>query len=188
MFPIFSLRAFFFSSIFFLFSVRHPIVLSSFVLHTSHHCIWLPCLLSSLSLSVYIYHHTFPMPLPYHLSLSSPSTPLFSSLPPSPLRQSPTPPHSPSNFQNPHHHLTLILFLHRLSPFSLYISSSRELLPLNSPSLHGRFPPIFPLFLFFLFLDAPSHLYMRSCPSVGPSVRPSVRWSRVIFKGEKYAY
>ena len=25
------------------------------------------------------------------------------------------------------------------------------------------------------FLDAPSHLYMRSCPSVDPSVRPSVR-------------
>ena len=25
------------------------------------------------------------------------------------------------------------------------------------------------------FLDAPSHLYMRSCPSVGPSVRRSVR-------------
>ena len=42
-----------------------------------------------------------------------------------------------------------------------------------------------------LFLDAPSHLYMRSCPSVGPSVRPSVRRSvgpsRVIFEGEKYA-
>ena len=36
----------------------------------------------------------------------------------------------------------------------------------------------------FSFLDAPSHLYMRSCPSVGPSVR----LSRVIFEGEKYAY
>ena len=33
------------------------------------------------------------------------------------------------------------------------------------------------------FLDAPSHLYKRSCPSVGPSVRRSV-----IFEGEKYAY
>ena len=32
-------------------------------------------------------------------------------------------------------------------------------------------------FLHFSFLDAPSHLYMRSCPSVGPSVRPSVRAS-----------
>ena len=31
-------------------------------------------------------------------------------------------------------------------------------------------------------LDAPSHLYMRSCPSVGRSVRPSVRRGRVIFK------
>ena len=34
------------------------------------------------------------------------------------------------------------------------------------------------------FLDAPSHLYKRSCPSV----RPSEGWSRVIFEGEKYAY
>ena len=34
------------------------------------------------------------------------------------------------------------------------------------------------------FLDAPSHLYKRSCPSVGPSIG----WSRVIFEGEKYAY
>ena len=29
--------------------------------------------------------------------------------------------------------------------------------------------------LFFSFLDAPSHLYKRSCPSVRRSVRPSVR-------------
>ena len=28
-----------------------------------------------------------------------------------------------------------------------------------------------------LFLDASSHLYKRPCPSVGPSVRPSVGWS-----------
>ena len=28
---------------------------------------------------------------------------------------------------------------------------------------------------FFLFLDAPSHLYKRVCPSVRPSVRPCVR-------------
>ena len=34
------------------------------------------------------------------------------------------------------------------------------------------------------FLDAPSHLYKRLCPSV----RPSVRMSRVIFEGEKNAY
>jgi len=44
----------------------------------------------------------------------------------------------------------------------------------------------------FAFLDAPSHLYMRSCPSVRPSVRrsvrPSVGPSRVIFEGGKYAY
>ena len=32
-----------------------------------------------------------------------------------------------------------------------------------------------------LFLDAPSHLYMRSCPSVGPSVGPSVRRSVPLF-------
>ena len=32
----------------------------------------------------------------------------------------------------------------------------------------------------FLFLDAPSHLYKRSCPSVGPS--------HVIFEGKKNAY
>ena len=35
-----------------------------------------------------------------------------------------------------------------------------------------------------LFSDAPSHLYERSCPSVGPSVGPS----HVIFEGEKDAY
>ena len=44
----------------------------------------------------------------------------------------------------------------------------------------------------YLFLDAPSHLYMRSCLSVRPSVRPSVRLSvcpsRVFFEGEKYAF
>ena len=34
------------------------------------------------------------------------------------------------------------------------------------------------------FLDAPSHLFMRLCPSV----RPSVRMSRVIFEGERNAY
>ena len=34
------------------------------------------------------------------------------------------------------------------------------------------------------FLDAPSHLYMRLCPSV----RRSVRMSRVIFEGEKNAH
>ena len=39
-----------------------------------------------------------------------------------------------------------------------------------------------------LFLDAPSHLYKRSCPFVRPSARPSEGWSRVIFEGEKYAY
>ena len=38
-----------------------------------------------------------------------------------------------------------------------------------------------------MFLDAPSHLCKRLCPSVGPSVRRSVRWSRVIFVGEKHA-
>ena len=32
------------------------------------------------------------------------------------------------------------------------------------------------------FLDAPSHLYMRVCPSVRPSVGPQVRLSRVIFR------
>ena len=47
------------------------------------------------------------------------------------------------------------------------------------------------LFVFltaFFFLDAPSHLYKRVCPSVGPSVRPSDGPSPVIFEGEKYAY
>ena len=38
------------------------------------------------------------------------------------------------------------------------------------------------------FLDAPSHLYMRLCPSVGPSVRPSVRMSRVIFDGRIWPF
>ena len=32
-------------------------------------------------------------------------------------------------------------------------------------------------FFFLFFLDAPSHLYMRSCPSVRPSVRRSIRRS-----------
>ena len=32
------------------------------------------------------------------------------------------------------------------------------------------------------FLDAPSHVYKRVCPSVRRSVRPSVRLSRVIFR------
>ena len=39
-------------------------------------------------------------------------------------------------------------------------------------SMVGSFPFV------SLFLDAPSHLYMRSCPSVGPSVRP-VLFSKV---------
>ena len=43
-----------------------------------------------------------------------------------------------------------------------------------------------------VFLDAPSHLYMRLCPSVRRSVRrsvrPLVRLSRVIFEVEKYEY
>ena len=43
--------------------------------------------------------------------------------------------------------------------------------------------------VFFLFLDATTHLYNGLCPSVRPSVRrsvgPSVRMSRVIFEGEK---
>ena len=38
-------------------------------------------------------------------------------------------------------------------------------------------------------LDATTHLHKRSCPTVGPSVRPSVRWSvgpsRVIFERQK---
>ena len=34
------------------------------------------------------------------------------------------------------------------------------------------------------FLDAPSHLYKKVCPSVRSSVGPSP----VIFEGEKYAY
>ena len=38
----------------------------------------------------------------------------------------------------------------------------------------------FCFYLFFFFLDAPSHLYKRSCPSVRPS--------GVIFEGKKYAY
>ena len=33
-----------------------------------------------------------------------------------------------------------------------------------------------------IFLDAPSHLYMRLCPSVRPSVARSVSPSPVIFK------
>ena len=37
----------------------------------------------------------------------------------------------------------------------------------------------------YLFLDATTHLYKRSCPSVGPSVRRSVRPSPVIFKRQK---
>ena len=47
------------------------------------------------------------------------------------------------------------------------------------------FPPEFSNFV--PFLDAPSHLYKRSCPSVRRSVCPSVGSSRVIIEGEKYA-
>ena len=44
-------------------------------------------------------------------------------------------------------------------------------------------PSFSPLwFLLFSFLDAPSHLYKRLCPSVRRSVRPSVRMSRVFSK------
>ena len=55
----------------------------------------------------------------------------------------------------------------------------------------GLITVIFSLLLFFfveLFLNAPSHLYEKLCPSVRPSVRRSVEPSRVIFEGEKYAY
>ena len=43
-------------------------------------------------------------------------------------------------------------------------------------SLHFKQIPLLSIFL-FTFLDAPSHLYKRVCPSVRPSVRRSVRRS-----------
>ena len=42
-------------------------------------------------------------------------------------------------------------------------------------------------FLFFSFLDAPSHLYKRVCPSVGPFVRPSVTPSLRRLLGAEYS-
>ena len=47
--------------------------------------------------------------------------------------------------------------------------------------------------LFIAFLDAPSHLYKRSCPSVGPSVGPYVpcyfrRWKRRILGASSTVY
>ena len=37
----------------------------------------------------------------------------------------------------------------------------------------------------YILLDASICVYMRVCPSVGPSVRRSVRWSRVFFESRK---
>ena len=42
--------------------------------------------------------------------------------------------------------------------------------------------------VWFRFIDATTHLYKRSCPSVRLSVGPLVRMSRVIFKDKRYAY
>ena len=88
-----------------------------------------------------------------------------------------------------------------VSPFSCPMSCglwSKPPLGLNHsshPSIHvARDPTGLPLAVVWdvggrgWFLDAPSHLYMRLCPSVRPSVCPSVRMSRVIFEGEKNAY
>ena len=44
-----------------------------------------------------------------------------------------------------------------------------------------HFQLLWPSLSFYLFLDAFSHLYKRVCLSVGPSVRPSVRHTRVEF-------
>ena len=52
----------------------------------------------------------------------------------------------------------------------------------------GLYPIILWHLLINFFLDATSHLYKRLCPSVRRSVGPPVRWSRVVFEGEKYAY
>ena len=80
----------------------------------------------------------------------------------------------------------------RVLTISFFFALSKELFPLKFEILSLSVLAAKDLCLSLHFLDAPSHLYKRSCPSVrpsvGPSVGPSVRPSRVIFKGEKYAY
>ena len=55
-----------------------------------------------------------------------------------------------------------------------FCTASAVLLPTFSTAELGRIKPRNTTFVFIGFLDASSHLYMRVCPSVGPSVRGSV--------------
>ena len=84
--------------------------------------------------------------------------------------------------------LTPYFHLFCLSPNPIFLFPPSSLFPpsLLPPNLSFRFRKIRLLGntgpIFGPFLDAPSHLYKRSCPSVRRSVRPSVRPSPVLFK------
>ena len=81
-------------------------------------------------------------------------------------------------------------YLSSLPPFLFLLYASLFLLFQPSFLLSSSFSFLFIFFLSlfppsFLFLDATTHLYKRSCPSVRRSVRPSVRPSRVFFERRK---